>query len=122
MIDLAALRSNPHTPLQTLAGGGSALGNGAPAKATQIKQPYGVAVGKDGVIYFLERGAETIRAVLPDGTVRTLAGGGTLATDGDGPMLKLTQPHDLAVDANGDLLVADSRAHKVRKVSTRFGL
>ena len=122
MIDLTALSNNPHTPLQTLVGGGANVADGAPATGTQIKQPYGVAVGKGGVVYFLERGSEKVRAVLPDGTVRTLAGGGTLATDGDGPMLKLTQPHDLAVDANGDLLIADSRAHKIRKVSTRFGL
>ena len=122
MLDLAALRSNPNAPLTTLVGGGSASGDGALATATQIKQPYGVTIGKNGVIYFAERGSEKVRAVLPDGTVRTIAGGGTLATDGDGPMLKLTQPHDLFLDANGDLLIADSRSHKVRKVSTRFGL
>lgn len=122
MLDLAALRSNLATPLMTLVGGGATAGDGAQATATQIKQPYGVTIGKNGVIFFAERGSETVRAVLPDGTVRTLAGGGSLATDGDGPMLDLSQPHDLVVDGNGDLVFADARSHKVRKVSTRFGL
>lgn len=122
MLDLKALQYDSQTPIQTLAGGGSAMGDGAQAKGSLLKQPYGVAVGRDGVIYILERGSEMVRAVLPNGTLRTLAGGGTLATDGDGPMLKLTQPHDLCVDANGDLLIADSRSHKIRKVSTRYGL
>ena len=122
MIDLKLLRGGQDAPLQTLAGGGSVLGDGATGKASVLKQPYGVVAGKDGVVYIAERGSEKVRAVLPDGTLRTLAGGGSLATDGDGPMLKLTQPHDLAVDANGDLLIADARSHKIRKVSTRFGL
>lgn len=122
MLDLVALRTNPNTPLMTLVGGGSSTRDGALATATQIKQPYGLAIGKGGVIFFVERGSEKVRAVLPDGTVRTIAGGGPLATDGDGPMLKLTQPHDLAVTPEGDLLIADSRSHLIRKVSTRYGL
>jgi sugar lactone lactonase YvrE len=122
VIDLAELRSNPQASLRTLAGGGTVSGDGANATATQLNQPYGVAVGSNGVVYFAERGSEKVRAVLPDGTIRTLAGGGTFATDGDGPMLDLSQPHDLCVDTNGDLVFADARSHKVRKVSTRFGL
>lgn len=122
LIDLQALATDPLAPIQTLVGGGSHAGEGAQAKATQVNQPYGVAIGKGGVVYYAERGTERVRAVLPDGSVRTLAGGGALATDGDGPLLKLTQPHDLCVDAQGDLLIADSRSHKIRKVSTRFGL
>jgi hypothetical protein len=122
MIDLAALRSNLNPPIQTLAGGGDVIGDGAQGVATQIKRPYGVAVGKDGVIFISERGSEKIWVRMPDGTVRTLAGGGPLATDGDGKMLKFSQPHDLCLDANGDLLIAESESHKIRKVSTRFGL
>ncbi len=122
VIDLQDLRTNSLSPIQTLAGGGSTIGDGAQAKASQLNQPYGVAIGSGGVVYIGERGTEKVRAVLADGTLRTLVGGGTLATDGDGPMLKLTQPHDLCLDANGDLLIAESRSHKIRKVSTRFGL
>lgn len=122
VIDLKELRSNPMAPIRTVAGGGTVIGDGAQATATQLNQPYGVAVGPDGLVYFSERGSEKVRVVLSDGTVRTLAGGGTLAMDGDGPMLKLTQPHDLCFDANGDLIIADSRTHKLRRVATRFGL
>jgi hypothetical protein len=122
VIDLKELQSNPLAPIRTLAGGGDVLGDGAQARATQLNQPYGVAVGNDGLIYFAERGTDKVRVVLADGSVRTLAGGGTLATDGDGPMLKLNNVHDLCFDAGGDLLVAEARAHKIRKVSTRFGL
>ncbi len=122
VIDLRELQRNPLAPIQTLAGGGDVLGDGAQAKATQLNQPYGLAIGKDGLIYFAERGTDKVRVVRADGTVRTLAGGGTLATDGDGPMLKLNNLHDLCFDSHGDLIVAEARAHKIRKVATRFGL
>lgn len=122
MIDLRALALDPQTPIRTVAGGGDSEGDGVPAKQARVKQPYGVALGPNGIVYFTERGTERVRAILADGTVRTLAGGGTLAMNGDGPMVKLSQPIDLVVDADGDLLVAESDAHKVRRISTRFGL
>lgn len=109
LIDL----NDPRMPLKTV------LGNSA---GTKISQPLGVAVGKDGTIYVSCKGDAMIRAVLPNGSVRLLAGGGSLVTDGDGPMLSLTQPHDLTLDAAGNLLVADARANRVRRLLIGLGL
>jgi hypothetical protein len=105
----------------TVVGGGSVDQDGLAGPATQLSRPMGV-VARNGLLYFTERGLPRVRVVQADGTVRTLAGGGPLTGDGDGSMLTFTQPHDVCLLPGGDLLFADARSNKIRRLSLRFGL
>lgn len=111
--------------IATVAGVGGQRGDdadGKPATQTRLDSPYGVAVAPDGRIFVSERGPGRIRTIDPDGTVRTIAGGGTDVRDGEARTVRLVQPHDLFVEASGDLLVADTRGSRIRRVVLRHGL
>ena len=58
--------------------------------------------------------ARRIRVVGADGVIRTLAGGGTFSGDGEARSVALVEPHDLLVEPDGNLLICDSRAARVR--------
>lgn len=106
----------------TVAGVGGQKGadpDGKRATETRLDTPYGVAVATDGRIFFSERLNNRVRTIEPDGTVRTLAGGGTDERDGEASQVKLAQPGDLFVDAAGDLLIADTRGARIRKLILR---
>jgi sugar lactone lactonase YvrE len=111
--------------IATVAGIGGQEGSdpdGQSATQTHLSSPYGVAVTPDGRIYFSERTSGRVRAILSDGTLRTVAGGGTDVRDGEATMLRLVQPHDLCVESDGNLLVADTRGSRIRRIVTKFGL
>lgn len=106
----------------TVAGIGGQKGadpDGRVATETRLDTPYGVAVASDGRIFFSERLNNRVRTIEPDGTVRTLAGGGSDERDGEARYVKLAQPGDLFIDTAGDLLVADTRAARIRKLMLR---
>ena len=108
----------------TVAGDGSegTNGDGGAAVSAQLSSPYGVAVDQLGRIFISERGSRRLRVVLKDGTIRTLAGGGTFTGDGEARSLALSEPHDLLLEADGNLLFCDSRAAKVRRVWLKWGM
>lgn len=100
-------------------GGG---GDGGPATAAQIDNPFGVVRGPDGAIWFCEYTGQRIRRVAPDGTISTIAGTGKKGYSGDGgPALEATfnLPHELRFDAKGDLYIVDMTNHVVRKVDMK---
>ncbi|MDB5101062.1 MAG: repeat-containing protein [Cyanobacteria bacterium RYN_339] len=111
--------------ITTLAGVGGHDGedpDGLQALKTRLSSPYGVAITADGRLYISERGTEKIVTVGSDGVVHTVAGGGTDVREGDARRTKLTQPHDLWVEPNGNVLIADTRGSRIRRLITRFGL
>ena len=111
--------------IATIAGIGGQPGadsDGEPAGQTRLDAPYGVAAAPDGRLFIAERGAARIRTQEPDGTLRTLAGGGTDPRDGEARGVSLGQPHDLFVEASGDLLLADARGARLRRLVLRHGL
>lgn len=87
--------------------------------ASGLTQPKGLAVAADGTIYVAETGANRVRAVRPDGTIFTAAGGGTTLGDGgSASAAKLSAPEAVAIDsADGALYIADTGQHRVRRVS-----
>ena len=110
-----------HSTLQTFAGTGveGFSGDGGPATAAQINDPYGVVRGPDGAIWFCEHNGHRIRRVAPDGTISTVAGTGERGYSGDGgPASEATfdLPHELRFDADGDLFIADTANHVVRRI------
>lgn len=108
----------PSGIVSTLAGSGakgSADGNGT---AATFRSPYGLALDAEGNVYVADHGNEKIRKVSPDGTVTTFAGSGaTGGADGPGAAASFSTPFGMAVDAAGNVYVADSGNNKIRKVS-----
>jgi streptogramin lyase len=108
----------------TLAGlsGTSGTANGTGSEA-RFNQPYGLAVDSDGNVYVADRGNNAIRRVTSAGVVTTYAGlpGSTdLAVDGTagpGGTARFSAPESVALDAGGNLFVADYGSGTARKIT-----
>ncbi|MCH8315303.1 MAG: hypothetical protein IIA64_04955, partial [Planctomycetes bacterium] len=113
--------------IDTYAGLGSAgyTGDGAAATDAKLNKPAGLAVAANGDIYFADRINEVIRKVdAATGDISTVAGGGSLQT-GDGNLATaawINTPYDVAVDAAGNIYIADTFNHRIRKVDIGTGL
>jgi sugar lactone lactonase YvrE len=95
---------------------GSADGTGA---AAQFNSPIGIASDAAGNLYVADTGNHTVRKVTPTGEVTTLAGtaGSFSAVDGTGLAARFVAPFGIAVDSAGNLYVADTGNHAIRKVT-----
>jgi uncharacterized protein (TIGR03437 family) len=110
--------------LDTIAGGGSSSQEGVPALQYRFSNPGGLAIGRDGGVYFSETasGAFGIPRVLrigDDGIVRRFAGGGSALGDG-GPALQArlgTNCRGLTFDNRGNLYIATGDDNRVRRVA-----
>jgi uncharacterized protein (TIGR03437 family) len=107
--------------ITTVAGGGTANpGNGGPAASAQLYSPAGIAVDASGDLFFADSYAQVIRKVSAGGIVTTVAGNGTSGFSGDGgpaASAQLCNPEGVALDAAGDLFIADACNNRIRKVS-----
>lgn len=109
--------------ITTLAGDGHEgySGDGGPATAARLAQPYGLAIGDDGTAYIADRGNFRIRRVDPDGVIDTLAGDGREGDAGDGgpaEAARFAYVARVALDGDG-LLVADQSNSRVRRIDLR---
>lgn len=95
-------------------------GDGGPATAAKLKQPRDVALGADGTLYIADTDNHCIRAVAPDGTIRTAAGVcGSKGDAGDGgpaTAALLDRPHGVEIGPGGALYIADTQNHRIRIV------
>ncbi len=102
----------------TLAGSvtaGSADGTGSAASFTN---PFAVAVNSAGDVYVADFGNNEIREVTPAGVVTTVAGATTQGSaDGFGAKASFYSPSGIAVDAAGNLYVADTNNNEIRLIS-----
>lgn len=81
--------------------------------------PAGLAVDGAGNVYVADRHSHSIRKITPGAVVTTLAGGaGSGSEDGSGAAARFFEPQDLAVDASGNVYVADTGNHTIRKVTS----
>jgi sugar lactone lactonase YvrE len=110
--------------IQTVAGTGVAgfAGDGSPSNAALLSHPYGIAVDTRGNLYVADLGNARVRKISPDGVIRTVAGGGTIAPGGNGDggpatSAQLLQPRNVAVDLDGTLYISDFGAHRVYRVT-----
>lgn len=114
--------------ISTVAGTGSLgyTGDGGAATSATIKNAEGVAIGPDGSLYIADTDNHVIRRVAPlTGVITTVAGNGSPGGVGDGlaaTSARLQFPQDLAVAANGDLYIADTGNHSIRKVTAATGI
>ena len=113
----------PSGIISTVAGNGTGgyWGDGGAATAAQLYGPSGVAVDATGNLYIADGGNQRIRKVTPSGTIGTVAGNGTWGYSGDGGAATaagLYYPNGVAVDASGNLYIADEINNAIRKVGT----
>jgi sugar lactone lactonase YvrE len=95
-------------------------GDGGPAAAAYLSFPTGVALDSLGNLYIADAYNHRVREVSPSGTITTVAGNGTVGFGGDGgaaTSARLRYPWGVAVDASGNLYIADAGNYRVRKVS-----
>jgi uncharacterized protein (TIGR03437 family) len=114
--------------ITTIAGNGFVGfdGDDGPAPAAILNFPAGVAVDGAGNIYLVDQGNARVRRVgVADGKISTVAGTGTFGYNGDGiaaTSAHLNQPRLMAVDAAGDIYIADQGNHRIRKVTVSTGM
>ncbi len=107
--------------ITTVAGTGAAgySGDGGQATSAQLNYPADVAVDAQGNLYISDYYNHRIRKVS-GGVITTVAGTGTKGYSGDGGQAtsaQLNYPEGIAVNAQGNLYVADTENNRVRKVS-----
>jgi uncharacterized protein (TIGR03437 family) len=108
--------------ISTFAGNGtlSYSGDGSAASKAQLNTPQGVAADSFGNLYIADTLNNVVRKVSPNGIISNYAGNGGAGSSGDGTAAigaQLNGPQGLAVDAGGNLFIADTLNAKVRKVS-----
>jgi sugar lactone lactonase YvrE len=118
----------------TVAGGFAAsvtvttlIGTGNPGfSESAVNNPYGMAIGPDGALYFCDLDNQRIRRLdLKTRRLTTIAGNGEKGYRGDGGLAQdasLNMPHELRFDAKGDLYIAERDNHVIRRVDMKTGL
>jgi DNA-binding beta-propeller fold protein YncE len=109
--------------ITTCAGSGERgyAGDGSPAIAAQLNEPYGIAVDRAANVYIADRHNHCVRRVdSASGGITTFAGNGSAGFGGDGgPASRagMVEPNGLTLDpAQGRLFIADVADHRVRVV------
>lgn len=114
--------------MTTVAGSGKKGfgGDGGPAAAALLDEPYGLAIDASGNLFFADRLNRRVRRVdAATGIITTVAGDGSGAHSGDGgpaPRAGLVEPNGVALDGKGRLFIADVADHRIRVVDLATGI
>jgi sugar lactone lactonase YvrE len=114
--------------IDTVAGSGDEgfSGDGGPAKSAALQQPHGAVLDRAGNIYIADTLNHRIRKVTAStGVITTVAGTGVEGFSGDGgaaTAARIAQPDSVMVDSAGNLYIADTYNHRVRKVDVATGI
>ncbi len=109
--------------ITTIAGNGSAgySGDGGPATAADLSDPFGTAIDAAGNVYIADYTNNRIRMVNTSGIISTFAGNGTPAYGGDGGPATAASIYDatgICFDPAGNLYIADYYNNRIRMVNT----
>jgi Bacterial Ig-like domain (group 3)/NHL repeat len=111
------------SPTASVAAGTGAVGytgDGGAATAATLASPSAVAYDAAGDIFLADAANHVVREIAKSGTISTIAGTGIEGYGGDnGPATsaQLDTPTGVAVDGNGNIYIADSHNHRIRKVA-----
>ncbi len=114
--------------ISTVAGTGRRgySGDGGPATAADLNEPYEVRFDSAGNMYFVEMQNHVVRRVDADsGVITTIAGTGVAGFGGDGgPATEAMfhRPHSIALDGQGHLYIADIGNHRIRRLDLETGI
>jgi DNA-binding beta-propeller fold protein YncE len=113
--------------IQNFAGTGETCYSGdfGPCGEAGLYLPLDVACDSQNNLYICDSGSNRIRKVdLETGIITTVVGTGQWGYNGDGPALEinLTYPAAIAFDDEGNLYIADTQAHRIRKFDPQTGL
>jgi len=114
--------------MTTIAGTGSpgSSGDGGPATSARLKHPSGVSLAANGDLYIADTSNNKIRKVSADtGIITTVAGTGAAGFSGDGGSAgaaRLRGPRGVEIASNGDVYIADTSNHVVRRVEAASGV
>ncbi len=108
--------------INTLAGTDSTGYNGdnIPATSAWLHSPAGITLDKAGNIYFVDQNNCRIRMIkASNNTIYTLSGGKAGFSGDGGPATKAQfwYPLGIAVDASGNVYIADTYENRVRKIT-----
>ncbi len=97
-------------------------GDGGPATAAHMNVPWSAVADASGHLYISDRGNNVIRRVHgTNGTITTIAGKvieqGSSGDNGPAVQALLNQVQGMAIDASGNLYIADTQNHTIRKIS-----
>ena len=84
----------------------------------QFDRPRGVAVDSSGNVYVADTRNSRIRKIIPEGVVSTFAGSTWGYKDATGTSAQFSIPTGVAVDSDGNLYVADTDNHRIRKITS----
>jgi sugar lactone lactonase YvrE len=108
--------------IKTIAGTGTPGYNGdGAALSTKIFGPDGITVDKSGNVLFADQYNMRVRKITTTGQLVTIAGNGTAGFGGDGGSAlraSLNWPKDVKIDKAGNLLIADRKNRRIRRISS----
>ncbi len=109
--------------IHTIAGTGEPgySGDGGLATEAQLHFPRDLAITHNGTLYIADTANNVVRVVRPDGIIDTFAGTGEQGFEGDGgeaASALLDRPYGVAVAPNGQVYIADTHNHRIRRVSS----
>ena len=102
--------------VSTLAGSTRGFKDGS-GRSAQFHGPAGVALDAEGNVYVADYGNNLIRKITSEGLVSTLAGSTEGFRDGSGTSAQFHGPYGVALDAEGNVYVADEYNHRIRKIT-----
>lgn len=108
--------------ITTYAGGGSSMDEGAAATSAAVGVPYGLALDAMGNLFYVDQAQARVRRIdAAAQTITTVAGNLVYGFSGDGgpaTQASLSNPFDVALDATGNVYIADTGNQRVRRVDS----